>query len=160
MTDTSSSPTPIISFDYAIWEAERTREAEKAIQYLETNQVRLFGVLGPAGIQYVTVTFDGGGDSGQIEDISAVADNTKVELPTVEIELVNHVWGQEEPRRTLMPVAEAIEQLAYDLLSLTHCGWENNDGAYGEFVFDVAKQSISLEHNERYVTAELYSHSW
>ena len=59
-----------------------------------------------------------------------------------------------------MPVAEAIEQLAYDLLSLTHCGWENNDGAYGEFVFDVAKQSISLEHNERYVTAELYSHSW
>lgn len=160
MTDTSSSPTPIISFDYAIWEAERTREAEKAIQYLETNKVRLFGVLGPAGIQYVTVTFDGGGDSGQIEDISAVADNTKVELPTVEIELVNHVWGQEEPRRTLMPVAEAIEQLAYDLLSLTHCGWENNDGAYGEFVFDVAKQSISLEHNERYVTAELYSHSW
>lgn len=160
MTDTSSSPAPIIAFDYAQWEAERAREAEKAIQYLEINKAQLFGVLGPAGITHVTVTFDGGGDSGQIEDISAVADNAKVELPSAEIELVSHVWGQEEPTRTRMPVAEAIEQLAYDLLSLTHCGWENNDGAYGEFVFDVAKQTISLEHNERYVTAELYSHSW
>lgn len=160
MTDTPSSPAPIITFDYAQWEAERAREAEKAIQHLETNKAHLFGVLGPARIQYVTVTFDGGGDSGQIEDISAVADSTKVELPTVEIELVSHVWGQEEPTRNLLPVAEAIEQLAYDLLSLTHCGWENNDGAYGEFVFDVREKSISLEHNERYVTAEQYSHSW
>ena len=160
MTDTSSSPAPIIAFDYAQWEAERTREAEKAIQYLETNKAHLFSVLSPNGVQYVTVTFDGGGDSGQIEDISPVADNAKVELPTVEIELVSHVWGQEEPTRTLLSVAEAIEQLAYDLLSLTHCGWENNDGAFGEFIFDVRERSISLEHNERYVTAELYSHSW
>lgn len=160
MTDTSSSPNPIIAFDYAQWEAERTREAEKAIQYLETNKAQLFDVLEPAGIHYVTVTFDGGGDSGQIEDISAVADNAKLELPSAEIELVSHVWGQDEPKRTLMTVAEAIEQLAYDLLSLTHCGWENNDGAYGEFVFDVREQSISLDHNERYVTSELYSHSW
>lgn len=160
MTDISSSPAPIIAFDHAQWEAERAREAEKAIQYLETNKAQLFGALEPAGIQYVTVTFDGGGDSGQIENISAVADNASVELPTVEIELVSHVWGQENPTRTLMSVAEAIEQLAYDLLSLTHSGWENNDGAYGEFVFDVLERTISLEHNERYVTAELYCHSW
>lgn len=160
MTDISSSPAPIIAFDYAQWEAERAREAEKAIHYLETNKAHLFGVLSPAGITHVTVTFDGGGDSGQIEDISAVADNTKIELPSAEIELVSHIWGQEEPKRTLLSVAEAIEQLAYDLLSLTHCGWENNDGAYGEFVFDVPERTISLEHNERYVTAELYSHSW
>lgn len=160
MTDTSSSPAPIIAFDYALWEAERAREAEKAIQYLETNKTQLFAELDLAGITYVTVTFDGGGDSGQIEDISAVANNAQLELPSAEIELVSHVWGQEEPTRTRMPVAEAIEQLAYDLLSLTHCGWENNDGAYGEFVFDVRQRSLSLEHNERYVTSEQYSHSW
>jgi hypothetical protein len=160
MTDTSSSPAPIIAFDYASWEAERAREAEKAIQYLEINKAQLFCVLGPAGVHYVTVTFDGGGDSGQIEDISAVADNAKLELPSTEIEHISHVWGQEEPTRTLMSVADAIEQLAYDLLSLTHCGWENNDGAYGEFVFDVRERSISLEHNERYVATEMYSHIW
>ena len=74
MTDTSSSPAPIIAFDYAQWEAERAREAEKAIQYLETNKTQLFGVLDPAGIHYVTVTFDGGGDSGDGEGDDGVAE--------------------------------------------------------------------------------------
>ena len=153
-------PAPVPPIDVETIMARWAAHAQRAAELHPANKASLFAALAAAGITRVTVRFDGSGDSGQIEDISAVADNTKVELPTVEIELVNHVWGQEEPRRTLMPVAEAIEQLAYDLLSLTHCGWENNDGAYGEFVFDVAKQSISLEHNERYVTAELYSHSW
>jgi hypothetical protein len=38
----------------------------------------------------------------------------------------------------------------------THCGWENNDGAYGDFIFDVAKRTITLDFNERY-TASDYS---
>ena len=35
------------------------------------------------------------------------------------------------------------------ILEQTHGGWENNDGAYGEFTFDVAERTIKLDFNER-----------
>jgi hypothetical protein len=43
-----------------------------------------------------------------------------------------------------------IENVCYDSLSIHDYGWEDNDGAYGEFVFDVAEREITLEINERY----------
>ena len=59
-----------------------------------------------------------------------------------------------------MSVDEAVEQLAYDFLSETHGGWENNGGAYGEFTFDVAEGTITLDYNERYTATEFYSHEF
>jgi hypothetical protein len=44
----------------------------------------------------------------------------------------------------------AIEDLAWDYLYDEHCGWENNDGAFGTFVFSVPHRTIVLEHNERF----------
>lgn len=43
-----------------------------------------------------------------------------------------------ETRSETTPIADAIESLAFDLLTASHAGWENNDGAYGEFRLDVA----------------------
>ena len=57
-------------------------------------------------------------------------------------------------------VQEAVETLVYDLLRQTHGGWEINDGAYGEFVFDVAERTIKLDHNERYASSEKFSHEF
>ncbi len=42
-----------------------------------------------------------------------------------------------------MSVRDAIERLAYDFLEETHDGWENSDGAYGDFIFDVAERHYS-----------------
>jgi hypothetical protein len=39
-------------------------------------------------------------------------------------------------------------------------GWENNDGAFGTFVFDVADRTITLEHNERYTEVNITSHEF
>jgi hypothetical protein len=52
----------------------------------------------------------------------------------------------------------SIERLAYHLLERTHCGWENNDGAYGDFTFDVAERTITLDYNERYTASEYSQH--
>ena len=51
-----------------------------------------------------------------------------------------------------LSLEDGVEQLAYDFLSDTHCGWENNDGAYGEFCFDAAARCIHLEFNQRIET--------
>lgn len=59
-----------------------------------------------------------------------------------------------------MTVEQALEQLAYDFLSEAHAGWENNDGAYGEFTLDVTEQAIRLDYNERYTATEFYNHDF
>lgn len=53
---------------------------------------------------------------------------------------------------------EAIERLAYDFLEETHGGWENNEGAYGDFLFDVTERTITLNYNERIETSEYTQH--
>jgi hypothetical protein len=49
-----------------------------------------------------------------------------------------------------MPLREAIEELCYSYLEQDYGGWENNDGAFGEFIFDVATRKIGLEFNSRF----------
>lgn len=135
------------------WEAD-------AAKLVPENKDKLLAFLASAGITLVTVTFDGGGDSGQIEDIAAFAGDATAELPsgTVEVRALDH--GADQPAANFLAAGEAIENLAYDLLRQKHCGWENNDGAYGEFTFDIAGQKISLDYNERFTSSESYAHEW
>lgn len=124
------------------------------------NKKALFDALAAAKITQVIVTFDGYGDSGQVEDISALSGGETVDLPTGEINIARAVWGREDITESTMSVEDAVEQLAYDFLSETHPGWENNDGAYGEFTFDVETETITLDHNERYTATESYEHTF
>ena len=48
--------------------------------------------------------------------------------------------------------------LVPNALAQTHGGWENNEGAYGEFTFDVAQRTITLDYNERVETSEYSQH--
>jgi uncharacterized protein DUF6878 len=121
------------------------------------NKADVFAALAEAGIYKVSVEFDGSGDSGQIEDILAwnAADET-IPLPyDPKLQLASPLPGNPPVEMTLQ---EAIEILAYDYLEDTHCGWENNDGAFGTFVFSVPDRSIALEHNERYTEVNTTSH--
>ena len=44
--------------------------------------------------------------------------------------------------------------------SLPLSGWENNEGGYGEFIFDVAANTIELDMNIRIETSEYHGHQW
>jgi hypothetical protein len=59
-------------------------------------------------------------------------------------------WGATETVTTQPSLEEAIESLCYGYLEETHAGWENNDGGFGEFHFDVAGRSVELEFNGRF----------
>ena len=125
------------------------------------NKTALFDCLATSGIARIVVSFDGCGDSGQIESIEARnAAGGVVELPAMPMLVTFPIWGHAVPEMRSMPLAEAIEHLAYDALSETHGGWENDDGAYGEFVFDVAERTITLDYNERYIATESFSHTF
>ena len=83
-----------------------------------------------------------------------------IPLPPDRIEIARTICGSPEIERQTQTVHEAIETLVYDFLRQTHSGWEINDGAYGEFTFDVAERTIKLDYNERYTSSENYSHEF
>ena len=123
------------------------------------NKNLIFAALADAGIHIVTVEFDGYGDSGQIEGVTAAgAGDQKIPLPSSrKVQLASPVPGNPPVEMTLQ---EAIETLAYDYLEESHFGWENNDGAFGTFVFNIADRTITLEHNERYTEVDTTTHEF
>lgn len=153
---TSSDPTdPAASFLVRHAAFER-----RAAGLHATNKAALFAALAAAGVTLVTVAFDGYGDSGQIESIDARAGEAKTTLPAGPVEILSTDVFDDKVERRTQPVSEAIETLAYGFLAETHGGWENNEGAYGEVVFDVSRDAITLQYNERFETSEYHEHEY
>jgi hypothetical protein len=124
------------------------------------NKALLFEALAAAGITSVTVAFDGEGDSGQIQDITALSGDNPTALPDLEIEIRRVSWGSDTHELTRGPVARAIEDMCYDYLSDEHGGWENSGGAYGEFTFSVARRTVELEFHARYTDTFTSTHTF
>ncbi len=156
MTDDKTTPVP-----KDIWRSYEEKEgAFKALSAsLHTANKRIvFDALQAAGITRVLVQFDGSGDSGQIEDIGAVSGDEPRDFPAGKVVIGCPTWGASEVRYEDCSVRDAVETLAYGFLEETHSGWEINEGAYGEFTFDVADRSITLDYNERIETSEYTQH--
>ncbi len=161
MTDNDNTlPQIDLSATVSKFFAEQATYQQQMEALRPANKQALFDALAEAGIDLVTVTFDGSGDSGQIEDVTAQCGEAVVGLPSGEITISTMSWGSGAVTTSAMTVAAAVEQLSYDFLSETHGGWENNDGAFGEFTFDVAERRISLDYNDRYTAVESYSHEF
>lgn len=158
MTDPQPAPTPMI--DHAALEQQWREQERRADEVRQANKAVLFDALTNAGIDTVIVMFDGYGDSGQIESIEAKAGLETVILPSAKIELAKTAWQNAVVERVTLSVHNAIETLAFDILRQLHSGWEINDGAYGEFTFDVAELTITLDYNERYTSSEHTSHTF
>jgi hypothetical protein len=95
-----------------------------------------------AGVARAEIGYDGCGDSGQIEGIRYVDGEGKEIHPIGQIEFKE----------------EAILDLFYDLLEVRHPGWENNDGAFGEFAWDLLADSLTHTHNYRFTEFETEEH--
>lgn len=124
------------------------------------NKTVVFTALAAHGITHVVVVFDGYGDSGQIEQIDAFSGEERADIKHESVTLVRARWGSQETFTETMSLEGAIETLAYDFLERTHPGWENNDGADGEFTFDVVGQSVTLDFNAHYTASETYTHEF
>jgi hypothetical protein len=126
------------------------------------NKAAVFDALAAAGLSSVNVTFDGEGDSGQIESIDAYKEESSDPhpLPETAIEVQQASWNSEKLDSRTSSLREAIERLCYDYLEISQGGWENNDGAFGEFQFDVKARTIELEFNARFTDSTFFSHTF
>lgn len=124
------------------------------------NKEILFDILEKNAVDVVTVTFDGGGDDGSLEpsDLPEKVANILVEGSKV---CQGTTWKDGKSRKNWKhdcTVEEVIEGICYEVLEILYEGWENNDGAFGDFTFDVKKRKILFDFNERYVESKLYEH--
>jgi hypothetical protein len=120
------------------------RRARQAIANA-ANQRAIFDALSALAIVRLEIEFDGYGDSGQLEQATVTGGGGALSGDVVrQIALYN---GTNETG--LRPLAEAVNDLCCDLLD---CGWQDNEGAFGTFVFDVATRRIELEFNSRYTS--------
>lgn len=152
------SAAPIAMDDImARWAHREVLEA----QLLPANKANILSALAAAGIATVVIRFDGCGDSGQIEEMEAHdGQGVSLTIPATLIEILDLPWDGEIARAQVMPLDQSLEAYTYRLLGSSHPGWENNDGAFGEFSFDVVAGTIRLDHHERYTAIEDYSHEY
>lgn len=123
------------------------------------NKTILFDALAATGIHRVTVDYDGSGDSGQIENVEAwSAANARIPFPSeLRLQMVSENPDHPPIERNL---EAAVESVAWDYLDDLYSGWENNDGAFGTFAFDVPARTVTLEHNERFTDVNTTSHEF
>lgn len=134
--------------------------AKALVEANRLNKAAVFAALSATSITSVTVTFNGGGDSGQIEDISAHAGNAPVPIPDARLEIHHAAWNTDKLDSAQTTLKEAIEQLCFDYLAQEHGGWENNDGGSGEFTFWVEDSRIELDFNQFFTDSTCFNHTF
>lgn len=157
-------------------EQNRLNKERKAL--IEHNKNLLFPILKTNKIKTVVVEFDGSGDSGQIESValsrfslSKMGDEDEKDVDKlleevfVGAKIANGVQysgggGQLCVEEQDTTVEGVISSICYDLMEIEHPGWENNEGAYGEFIFDLKKDTISYTHNDRITEVNTTEHKY
>ena len=109
----------------------------------------------------IVVTFDGCGDSGQIEDMDfQFNDSMPPKHPATRSigvfdvqEGFAHHEGRWEPiiKQKELTLADALEIITYDILNANIPGWEINEGTSGTVTYDMDAGAIRCEFSERVV---------
>jgi hypothetical protein len=143
---------------FAAYEAKCAAAARLGAEILPHNKQVLFDNLAAAGIDVVTIGFDGSGDSGQFDaPMGFDAENREVVIPTGDKSVDFDTGTVSEVTVT---VGDYIVTLACDFLEETHDGWEDGEGAHGEFRFSLSDRTITLDYNERYIEYNHYEHEF
>ena len=86
----------------------------------------LFAALKDAGVTSVNIRYDGGGDSGQVEDVE------------YEGTTLNHTSLNDKFEGDLQDLATHILEQHYDY------DWYNNDGGYGTITIELIDEPVIL----------------
>ncbi len=104
------------------WAAERDAENTEV-------RAALLVQLRALGVTEVTAEYEGYGDSGNVEDITL------------------------QPSGIALPseLSSQLDDFAWAFAYQQHPGFENNEGGYGTLAWDLTKDSIDLDHADRFV---------
>lgn len=124
------------------------------------NKEILLDALKHAGAIRAGVAYHGGGDEGTDQGAKASdAHNQAVDLSstvTLFCERRDHEAGQWKisiaQQDALLDIA--LSDYAMEAVYQHHRGWENNEGGYGEVIFDCEAGTVRIEHFDYFVESE------
>lgn len=139
---------------------------EAARLRLEFNKQVLLEALRTLGIQAVTVTYAGSGDSGQVEGVEVNPETRPFDVVQVELAQPDAsrdpISGEWLTRLELRPVSlvSALGDFCEDAIELAgHGGWENGDGGEGTLTLTVDTGEVVLEHTEFFTDSTSMTHT-
>lgn len=155
-----------MTFDYEEYKARQERRAKKFLSPLKD-------ILTAGNLAYVTVEYDGGGDSGQFNfgsfksnkkgsrECKGKAAIAKLTQKVSIVDFSQHLdtTTQEWVETSATGEVEMWEwfvDAAHFAVSLWHAGWENNEGGFGTVYF--TEEGIRVMHSENVITTEEYRH--
>lgn len=101
----------------------------------ENNDFRseLFKTLEMFKITKLVVHYSGSGDSGQTDDVTIE--------PSGRSDLLD------ETMESGKSIRDAVDEFAWEGIENHESGFYNNEGGYGEIIFDVKDKNITMAHN-------------
>jgi hypothetical protein len=126
----------------------------------KVNKQTIFEALAASGFTRINVTFDGAGDSGQIDNLAGFVGDVLTKIPELKLTVQEASWSDSQIATKERTLPAAIEHLCYEFLEQQHGGWENNDGAFGKFTLDVVAKTVELEFNGRYSDVHTSTHTF
>lgn len=127
----------------------------------------LFDLMAQKGIEKLVVYFDGGGDDGGINDIEAIGPQAKnwkkfadsiVDGARLKQNCGWHNGKQSFTWKDNVTVEEIVYDICYRVLNGSFGGWENEDGACGDFTIDATKRKVGLTMKQRYYEYDVSEH--
>ena len=137
------------------WQERHARELKEtmnAVQYA-------WAQLKELGVTDVTFEFEGGGDEGQIEEITTEP-KVSTSRPFLGNEVAKDLFTK-DGYQEYADLTDVLETWAYKLLDETGADWVNNEGGYGSITvtgFQSEKLEVMTDTNVRIVTDENSTH--
>ncbi len=118
----------------ARYQQQLAEERERACRKL----AQVCDLLAALNVGTVEIEYDGYGDAGTVGSVTA--------------------YGAENQEITLS--CQLHNDLVQIVETLLPSGWENNEGAFGQFHLDVAERRLTREHNWRVESTEYEEEEW
>ena len=86
------------------------------------------------GVTLADISFQGGGDSGEIYSIDlykGLAHNESIEMPTDMVSWTKQTYGDQEPTQSNISIDKVLDDIGYRVLDATGMDWYNNEGGQG-----------------------------
>jgi hypothetical protein len=111
--------------------------------------------LADQGVTGIKVHYDGGGDSGAIENI-VYTDKENAEFSDIDLVIS---WDEDKDLEKLNSSAYAnIQNFAHETILDNIEDWWNNEGGYGDILIKVPSGEYIINNNIRIMNTEEYSH--
>ena len=111
--------------------------------------------LADQGVTGIKVHYDGGGDSGAIENI-VYTDKENAEFSDIDLVIS---WDEDKNLEKLNSSAyETIQDFAHETILDNIEDWWNNEGGYGELLIKVPSGEYIVNNNVRIMNVEEYNH--